>query len=270
MEILNEINKFKEGINNKYKFNPLNIIYLRLSKLDNKLNEIERVKETINKLKADLDSLIIKYPMLASEGFYLGVEVKSAYKNSTREEFINIYENYLFNDIKSVKDILENKPTTLIKNLYIASFDRLSRVFLYGLTFQLLRKLRGINIFTLLEDEKVFEDKNKNILEKDNLEQTMYIFQLMLFSSNAQKHSEDMSNKIKKRVIKKGNKTFSSKTGALWGAKQTISDNMKKRIKQRLKKFTSKEVVEQKDIYQIKNNNKEKISIHTINKIKLE
>ena len=60
--------------------------------------------------------------------------------------------------------------------------------------------------FTLIEDEKVFEEKNNNILEKDNLEQTMFIFQLMLFSSNAQKHSEDMSNKIKKRVIKKGNK----------------------------------------------------------------
>ena len=264
MELQLELSKFKETITNKYKFNPYNIIYLRLSKLDNKLEKEEQIIETINKLKADFEGLLLKYLNLKDEGFYLAVEVKSAYKNSTRDEFINIYDNYLFNDISSVKDILENKPIINNKNLYIASFDRLSRVFLYGLTFQLLRKLRGINILTLLEDERIFEKKNKNILEKDNLEQTMFIFQLMLFSSNAQKHSEDMSNKIKKRVIKSKGVTISSKTGKKWGKAKSITDVMRKKIKDRFKRFTAKEIREQKDIFQTTKGTRKKIAVNTI------
>jgi hypothetical protein len=218
-------------------------------------------------LKADFSKLLEIYPNLKENGFKLFVEVKSAYKNSTREVFIDLYSNYLFNDINSVKDILENKPTTEEKNLYISSYDRLSRVFFYSLTFQLLRKLRNINIFTLLEEEKSFELRNKCVNNAENLEQTMFVFQLMMFSSMASKHSEDLSVKIKKRVDRTGNITISSKTGNKWGGEKTISDEMREKIKIRFKSFSAKDISEQRDIYQVSKGVKKPIALNTILKI---
>jgi hypothetical protein len=269
MNIETEIIKFKEEINkHNYKTSNTNLIYLRLSALDNSIeDETSRIKDTIDKLKADFNKLLETYSNLKENGFRLFVEVKSAYKNSTREVFIDLYSNYLFQDITSVKDLLEEKEIKEEKNLYISSYDRLSRVFFYSLTFQLLRKLRNINIFTLLEEEKQFEIRNKEVKNKENLEQTMFVFQLMMFSSMASKHSEDLSVKIKKRVDRTGKITISSKTGNKWGVEKTISDEMRKKIKDRYKRFTAKEISEQEDIYQTKNNTKCKIALNTILKI---
>lgn len=268
MNIETEINLFKSEIEKTYKTSNTNFIYLRLSALDNSIeNETLRIKDTLDKLRSDFNKLLEIYPNLKVNGFKIFIEVKSAYKNSTRDEFINLYSNYLFNDIQSVKDILENKPVKEEKNLYIASYDRLSRVFFYSLTFQLLRKLRNINIFTLLDEEKAFELKNKCVNSAENLEQTMFVFQLMMFSSMASKHSEDLSNKIKKRVDSKNGITISSKTGNKWGVERTINDEMRRKIKERYKRFTAKEISEQTDIYQVKNNIKNKIALNTILKI---
>lgn len=247
--------------------NKKNYIYLRLSKLDSSLPKNERIKDTMNKLRADYNKIIEKYPNLKTEGFKSFIEVKSAYKNSTREKFIDLYNNYLFDDVSSIKDILENKKHESNKCLYISSFDRLSRVFFYSLTFQILRQLRGIKIFTLMNEEIKFENDNKNIDIDDNLKQTMFVFQLMLFSSSASKHSEDMSNKIKRRVNKTKNGTFSNKTGNKWGVSKQISQSMENRIIIRMNKFTAKQISEQSDIYKKVNGNKERISPHTINKI---
>lgn len=125
-----EILKFREEITRNYKDSNTNFIYLRLSTLDNSIEDLTyRIKDTIDKLKADFNKLLELYPNLKENGFKLFVEVQSAYKNSVRNEFISLYENHLFNDIHSIKDVLENKPIKEEKNLYIASFDRLSRVF---------------------------------------------------------------------------------------------------------------------------------------------
>lgn len=268
MNLEQELTKFREEINKSYKTSETNFIYLRLSALDNSIeDETLRIQDTLNKLRADFNKLLEIYTNLKENGFKLFIEVKSAYKNSTRDEFINLYSNYLFDDIKSVKDILEEKPIKEEKNLYISSFDRLSRVFFYSLTFQLLRKLRHINIFTLLDEEKQFEIKNKDVKDKENLEQTMFVFQLMMFSSMASKHSEDLSHKIKKRVEIKDGITISNKTGNKWGGEKTISDNMRLKIRERFKKFTAKEISEQTDIFQIKKGVKLPIAINTILKI---
>lgn len=268
MKLETELIKFREEIEKNYKSSETNFIYLRLSALDNSIeDETLRIQDTLNKLRADFNKLLEIYTNLKENGFKLFIEVKSAYKNSTRDEFINLYSNYLFDDIKSVKDILEEKPIKEEKNLYISSFDRLSRVFFYSLTFQLLRKLRHINIFTLLEEEKQFEIKNKDVKDKENLEQTMFVFQLMMFSSMASKHSEDLSHKIKKRVEIKDGITISNKTGNKWGGEKTISDSMRTKVKERFKRFTAKEISEQTDIFQIKKGVKLPIAINTILKI---
>lgn len=266
MKLEEEILMFSEDIRNNYKDSEINFIYLRLSALDNTIEEEElRIKDTINKLRADFNKLLELYPNLIKEGFKLFVEVKSAYKNSTREEFINLYSNYLFNNINSVTDILENKNTNKEeKNLYIASFDRLSRVFFYSLPFQLIRKINNINIYSALIEERDFEIKYKDVLDKENLEQTMFVFQLMMFSSMASKHSEDMSYKIKKRVDKTGDVTISNKTGNKWGVEKTISDKMREKIRERYKKFTAKEISQQVDIFQIKKGVKKPIAVNTI------
>lgn len=235
--------------------------------MNSSLKPEERVADTMAKLRGDFESLLEKYPELAEEGFTLHVEVKSAYKDSSREEFIDLYEHYLFDDISSVRDILENKPTQREKYLYVAKFDRLSRVFLYGLTFQLLRKLRGIHIYTLNEKELDFELENKGILECENMRQTMFIFQLMMLSSSAAQESEDMSMRIKKRVKKSNGVTLSSKSEKRWGAPQTINQKMRSRIRDRSKRFTAAEIQQQSDIYQIRDGKKKPISIHTITKI---
>jgi hypothetical protein len=150
-----EINKFRLLTEESFKDSGINFIYLRLSALDSSIeDETLRIEDTLSKLRADFNKLLELYPNLKEEGFKLFVEVKSAYKNSTRDEFINLYSNYLFSNINSVVDILElTKKPKEEKNLYIASFDRLSRVFFYSLTFQLLRKINNINIYSSLIEE---------------------------------------------------------------------------------------------------------------------
>lgn len=268
MELETELNKFKANITNNFKNSTDNFIYLRLSAINNALpTENERIKDTLDKLQADFNKLLELYPTLKENGFKLFVEVKSAYKNSVRDVFIDLYSNYLFNDIKNIKQLLEIEDKPKEKNLYIASFDRLSRVFFYSLTFQVLRKLRNINVFTLSEEERNFELTNKNILDKEHLEQTFFIFGLMMFSSSASKHSEDMSYKIKKRVDRTGDTTISTKTGKKWGTEKTISDEMREKIIKRFKSFTAQEISEQTDIFKIKFGVRERISINTIKKI---
>jgi len=265
MNLEEEIKEFRKEINNNYKDSIINFIYLRLSALDNTIeDETLRIKDTINKLRADFNKLLELYPNLKEDGFSLFVEVKSAYKNSTREEFICLYSNHLFDNINCVQDILETNLNKVSKNLYIASFDRLSRVFFYSLTFQLLRKINNINIYSTLAEERDFEIKNKNVMLEENLSQTMFVFSLMMFSSMASKHSEDMSHKIKKRVEKKGNVTISNKTGNKWGVEKTINDSMRKRIKERFKNYTAREISQQRDIYQIKKGVKKPIAFNTI------
>jgi hypothetical protein len=95
----------------------------------------------------------------------------------------------------------------------------------------------------------------------------MFVFSLMMFSSMAAKHSEDMSHKIKRRVERKGGVTISNKTGNKWGVEKTINDNMRNRIKKRFLRFTAKEIAEQTDIYQISKGIKKPISINTIKAI---
>lgn len=241
-----------------------NYIYLRLSALDNSIKgKDKQIKDCIKKLEADFKSLLLKYPELKKNGYKLLIEVKSAYKNSTRDEFNNLCEKYLFNDY-SINDLLRGITKNKQKKLYVSSFDRLSRVFFNSLLFQLVRKFNNINLFTLSGEEMIFENNNKDVLEKDNLSQTMFVFSLMMFSSAASKHSEDMSYKIKKRVTKKGKVTISSKTGNKWGAAKTINNNMRKRIKERFKSFTAKEIREQSDIYQKVKGVKKKIAVNTI------
>lgn len=268
MDLLQEIQEFKLEVINKYSSSYINFLYLRLSKINNTLESKEKqIEETMNKLRADFEKILETYPNLKEEGFQLFIEVKSAYKDSIREEFVKLYDNYLFNDIKSVRDILEKENITQEKRLYIASFDRLSRVFLYSLSFHLIRLQRGINIYSCLEDEIYLEKKAKDILERGHTDQLIYIFQLMINSSQHQKHSEDMSNKIKRRVVKDKGKTISSKTGKKWGAKETISNNMRKRILERYNNFTAKEISEQADIFQVRSGQRKPISINTIRKI---
>lgn len=262
-----EIKKFKESISNQYKQNKDNIIYLRLSAIDKQ--EENPIQDTLNKLQGDFNSLITKYPQLKEKGFILFVEVKSAYKNTTRDEFISIYQNYLFKDI-TIKDILENNVGNRKEiNLFISAFDRISRVFFYSLIFQLIRKVCNINIYSLKQNEIDLEDKFKQIQDNSNQEQLLYVFQLMMFSSMASQHSEDMSMKIKKRVSQKNGITISNKTGNKWGAKQTISSSMRTRIIERYSKgFSYKEISEQADIYQVDKDKKKKdISVHTIKAI---
>lgn len=267
MEIEKHIEDFKKSILKKYEQNDINLIYLRLSTIDNTAEN--PITETMNKLKSDFDSIIFKYQNLKREGFTIFIEVKSAYKNSTRDEFINMYNNYLFKDL-TIQNILENTNINQTKkSLYISSYDRLSRVFLNSLLFQLIRKSCNIDIYTLIDSENNLELTSKNIYDQDSTQQVMYVFQLMMFSSMAMKHSEDLSNKIKKRVIKENGITISSKSGNKWGAHKSISQRMETKIlNKHIQGYTNQEISDQVDIYQVdKNNKKKRISPHTIRSI---
>jgi hypothetical protein len=238
-----------------------------LSAVDN--TEKNPIQDTLNKLNGDFNSLLSKYTNLEKDGFILFVEVKSAYKNSVRDEFINLYQNYLFKDI-TIKDILENNINNKEQiNLYISAFDRISRVFFFSLIFQLIRKVCNVNIFSLKQNEIDLENKYKEIQDNSNQEQLLYVFQLMMFSSMASQHSEDMSYKIKKRREKRNGITYSNKTGNKWGRRKTISSKMKNKIiLQHKKGFTYKEISKQPDIYQIdKDKQRKTISEHTIKSI---
>ena len=92
MNLEEELRKFEDNIKSHHKQNKDNLIYLRLSRLDNDIKDLDkRIIDALKKLKADFKSLLVKYPKLKDEGFLLFVEVKSAYKNSTREVFIDLY-----------------------------------------------------------------------------------------------------------------------------------------------------------------------------------
>jgi hypothetical protein len=267
MNLDDEIKKFKDIIITKYKTNKSNLIYLRLSSVDN--TQDNPIQDTLNKFNGDFNSLLDKYPNLKQDGFILFVEVKSAYKNTVRDEFISLYENYLFKGI-TIKDILENNVKDKEPvNLYISAFDRISRVFFFSLIFQLIRKVCNVNIYSLKQNEVDLEEKYKEIQDNSNQEQLLYVFQLMMFSSMASQHSEDMSYKIKKRTEVKNGITISNKTGNKWGRRQTISNSMKKKIISKHEQgFTYKEISEQTDIYQLdKDKQKKPISLHTIKSI---
>lgn len=266
MDLEEEINKLKEQLKSSYNTSNSNYIYLRLSALDNTVGDKSRqIKDAISKLKADFDSLIKLYPEL-NEGFKLFIEVKSAYKNSTREEFIKMCREDLFPDT-SVYDLIEGNVSKEEKNLYMSSYDRISRVFFTNLTFQLVRKLSNVNILTLVSEEVDFEKKNKDIINQENMLQTMFVFQLMMLSSMAAKHSEDLSVKVKKRVTKQDGVTISSKTGKKWGVAKTISKSMEDKIVSLYDRYTATEIAQRSDVYQTKQNIKQPISVNTIRAI---
>lgn len=278
MNLEEEIETFKEEIRINYLYNPIgfiskelkeNYIYLRLSTLDTTIKDKDsRIKDAILKLSADFNKMVEIYPNLKKEGFKLFVEVKSAYKNSTREVFIDLYNNYLFREVKCIKDLLENTYIENQRHLYISSFDRLSRVFFYSMVFQIIRILRCVRIHSLIPEENRLEEENKSIKDEENHKQLLYVFQLMMLSSSASKHSEDMSIKIKKRVTKnKKGVTISSKTGNVWGTTRTISPMMKKRIVEKFRHYTAKEISEQSDIFKKVKGVKKPIKLNTILKI---
>jgi len=268
-DLQEELIKFREIIKNDYKtnINCNNFVYLRLSKIDNSLPKEKRVEDAINKLRADFNSLLEKYPNLEEEGFKLDVEVKSAYKNSTREVFNMLCEDYLFKDFK-ITEILDPKIPKDSINLYMSSFDRMSRVFLYSLPIQILRLFRNIRIYSLIPDEIEIEKESRDILNKRNQDQLTFMFKIMLNSSNAQRHSEDFSIKTKKRVSKDSKGvTVSNKTGNKWGAPITITNAMRTKIIDMFRHFTAKEISESPKVYQKIDDKKKLISVNTIRKI---
>jgi len=271
MNIDEHILNFKNSILKSYKQNDEYLIYLRLSAIDKKATD--PIKDTMNKLKGDFNSLINKYPILKEKGFTIFIEVKSAYKDSIREEFVNMYENYIFKDL-TIQNILENTNTQQNKkSLYIASYDRLSRVFLYSLLFQLMRKIVGVEIYTLMDSENAIEETSQDIHNSSSNEQLMYVFQLMMFSSMSMKHSEDLSNKISKRVDVKDGVTISNKTGKKWGLSKSIPEEVIKRIiEYKQQGLEYRFISMQEDIYKInsKTKKKEPISIPAIKKAWLE
>lgn len=268
MDLQEEITKFKNDVGLKHNISLDNLVYLRLSSLDNSIKSKDaQIKDALNKLRADLNSLLNKYSNLEEQGFKLFVEVKSAYKNSERSEFIKLYNQYLFVEVTSVRDLLDPQTNFRHYNLYITNFDRISRVFFYSLTFQLLRILRGINIYSLDESQNNLEREYNNVKESDNNKQLLYIFQLMISASSASKHSEDFSNKVKKRVSKKNGVTISNKTGKKWGASSTISDKVKASIKDLYKRFTAEQIAQHPKVFQTIKGKRERVSVHTIRKI---
>ena len=132
----------------------------------------------MNKLKADFEKLLELYPELKN-GFKLYVEIKSAYKDSEREEFVKLCQTDLFIDF-SINDILNPRVPKNQKNLYVSSYDRLSRVFLYALPLQIIRLFKNISIKTLLPEEIELEKKALNILSQPNQDQLLFIFQILI------------------------------------------------------------------------------------------
>lgn len=264
---MNEIDILKIDLNLKYPYNNKNLIYLRVSKEDK--TQQDPLKDALDKLKSDFYGLIEKYPTLKKEGFKLYIEISSAYTIG-QKEFEQLCREDLFLDSLNITDIFFNR-ININKNLYVSSFDRISRNFLNSLSFQLIRKLTNVKVYSLLEEEANLENNNLEIKDKDNSSQLMYIFQLMMFSSMASKHSQDFGAKVKKRVTKnKAGKTISSKSGKDWGRIKTISKDMRERIIERNKRFSYREISEQADIYQVVKRVKKTISEHTIKKICLE
>lgn len=267
-DLQNKLNNFKNNIIKNYKQNDKHLIYLRLSALDYDQKDAE--EDALNKLNSDFNSLIIKYPQLKEKGFTLFVEVKSAYKNSTREEFVKLYENYLFKDV-TLSNILEQTFLLYDTHLYVSSYDRLSRVFFHSLQFLLICKVLKIQIHSLNDKENELEEESKDIIYSESENQLIYLFRLILISQSASKHSTDMSYKIKKRVSKDdaGN-TTSNKTNKKWGRKKQIPIKVEERIKHyKSLGYTNAFISIQKDIYKLDTNNKKvKLSESAIKKIK--
>lgn len=266
MNLEEEILKFRDEVLKNYKLNNSNLVYLRLSTLDDTIEgKDNQIKEALDKFRADFNELIIKYPNLKDEGLKLFVEVESAYKDNAQKELNRLY-TYLFTNIRVI-DVL--RDTLQVHNkLYLVSWDRISRRFLKGLSFQLIRHLCKIPIYSLMPNEIQHEEKYKDIIDKENIEQTFFIFELMLNSSSASRHSEEMSKKIKRRVMKgEEGITISSKSGKKWGSPNQVSDKMRDRIKERFKRFTIQQINEQADIYKDLKEGREPIPINTLRKI---
>ena len=266
-ELETEIYNLRKDLIKKYKSNEDHLIYLRLSSLDT--TQDNPIKDALNKLKSDFNIILEQNEHLNKTGFTLFVEIASAYKNNNRFEFEDLYTNYLFKDI-SINDILESKVSLNHKHLYVSAYDRISRVFLFSLSFLLVCKTLSVNIHSLKSNENALEQEYQDIIQKDNQQQLLYLFQMMLHSSSASRHSEDLSIKTKKRISKnEDGVTISNKTGKKWGLSKSIPDKVvDKIIEYKSLGYDYSFISNQKDIYKInsKTKKKEKISISSIKK----
>lgn len=210
-------------------------VYIRLStKEDGDLTtQLKAIKKKFNLNKGD-------YKLIS--------ERISAYKEETQDK-------RKFNEII---DLINNNKVT---ELYIYSIDRLFRNIERTLSFYFLCRSKEVKIFSVNQEEL-------NELKDDTPLNKFMQYQLVLiYSLQAEQESFNTSQRIKKafRVNKKG--VVVSYNNKKIG-RNSISDNMRDRIKERkLKGFSAKEIQEQSDIYQIIAGKKEKIALPTLYKI---
>ena len=224
-----------------------NIIYLRLSKVDFNKGE----KDTKNKLQADLLAILERYPNLKDEGYKVIEEVKSAYKGVAKgfESVIHFVcdgltlDNYV--KLSSQRLLLDHDL-----NIYVVSYDRLSRNNVTFTLFHSLCFIRGVKVYSLLNSENELRKAGLEILTKDSFEQALILVRLLLLGVHSAQHSEDMSKKIKRRVTTEGGKTISKKSGKRWGRPILVKDFMRKRIMDLAwQGLNPREISERSDVY---------------------
>ena len=240
-------------------------IYLRFSKEEENTELKIRYERDLNSI---LETFLIKDD---NYKVFLEKEAISAYntdKFDKREAFIEM-NDILFNSIDNWKKIFID-DTKKDFTLYVKSFDRISRNIFHLTQFLLLCIERKIKVYSV--NEPHINKFIKDFIEKENIdtrEKFMTIMNFCLLGFGAEDYSNQISIKTKKAFQKNNKGQTISYKGNLTGRRK---DNIPKKVIQRIKEYRKNNfsyisISEMKDVYKLKNNQKEKISHTTIKQL---
>ena len=194
------------GIIWQIKMEQKNIIYLRVSKENEKEQDLEAALDLIiNKFELNINDCIIYK------------ERGSAYdlnKIHKRKEYLKILDILYDADTTTIKDLFLMKVQKKDINFYTWDYARIMRNLEFNLFFSMLSYWFDINIYSF-KDGKIKINKNENPSEK-----LLRYFNYAIQGFSAEDYSYHISENIKKSIKKKNGITYGTKKdpkGRKWG-----------------------------------------------------
>lgn len=185
--------------------NLTNIVYLRVSKKDETLQDLETQKEAVLNRFNLVDPIILQ-------------ERGSAFKLDNvknREMFLKLLDISFDSKKTTIEDLFTQNFEKKEINIYIWDYNRIMRNIQYNLLFSLLCMCFNVTIHS-------FRDGGRIQIQKDDPDSKVISIMFDLLSAKrAEDYSRDISKNTKKSFTKRLNSTYSIKNNKKVGRKFT-------------------------------------------------
>lgn len=225
-------------IDGTFKLKRLNIIYSRVSKKDETLQDLEIQEQKI------IEKFELKQQIILKER---GTAYNLEFVNK-REKFIELL-NLCFNANNStIIDLFLQKYEKKRINIYVWDLNRIMRNLKFNLLFSILSLIHEVSIYS-------YNDHEINYKGDDTGQEFFILLLAMMSAKKAEDYSKDISKNVRKHVVHKKGVTYSTK-GNKWGAKfNATKDNLYQNDKGKVELTPKKIHNMQKFIYKLKSNN---------------